>query len=99
MVGDVYWAWITAQAFGQIELFFLAQSDFGVGLIQLTLNIPRNPTFVLNSKFPGSLCHPLTKRPGFFYFKSRFGFRKALIVAKVRPPTADEGAESILLRS
>jgi hypothetical protein len=54
------------QISGNIEVFFLAQPDFGAGIIQPVPDIPRNPTSVLNSKFPGSLRHPLTKRPGFF---------------------------------
>lgn len=52
---------------GNVDLFFLAQPDFDGGLIQLTSKVPRNPTFVLNSKFPGLLRHPLTKQPGFFH--------------------------------
>ena len=47
---------------------FLAQPDFGAGPIQPALKVPRNPTFVLHSKFPGPLRHPLTKRPGIFLF-------------------------------
>ncbi len=45
---------------------FTAQPSFEIGAIQPNSIIPRRPTFVLNSKFPGPPCHPLTKRPGFF---------------------------------
>src|SRR5438094_7224695 len=71
-----------------LTLFFLAQPDFGAGPIQPALKVPRNPTFVLHSKFPGPLRHPLTKRPGIFYLSMPLasrGLRRGQTAASAQP--------------